>query len=114
LQADIDEPPGWDALLTACTDEEEAAFLRSVAVDDHDPLDDTEDTLRHVLARMEFLHHRRQNLQLTRQIEEYARTGTDHEAVADLSRQIDGSGDAIRSLGNRIFLDRPRIGGPPK
>lgn len=95
---------GWQVLLAHCEGEEEESFLRGLALDDREPVEDVDSAILHSIARLEFNHRRASNTLITQQIHEFFREGNDSDACWDLTRSIDASSPAMRDLGRQYFL----------
>ena len=69
----------WDDMLACCRSEEEARLMRSIALDEAEPWDDSDQAITHCFARLEFHHRRLATSQLARQIDEYSTANPDGE-----------------------------------
>lgn len=102
------EPLTWDMLLSRCEEEQDAVFLRALALDDTEPMDDHEAAIKHSLDRMHFHHKRRVTTVLAQQINEFYRDDPEAELGSLTSRLHDSSPG--HDLGNSFFkaLTPPR------
>lgn len=94
----------WDMLLSYCSDDSEAGFLRQLALDDSEPLPEGDHNLEHVIARLRFNHHRRHTHVLAQQITEFYHQQQEDQAFS-LSREID-SHTPVRGINNQYFLNK--------
>jgi DNA primase len=108
---DADQPIGWDYLIACCDDEGEAAFLRALALDDRDPLDDREKVMDHCVVRVQLHHRKREHEDLARKIHEYMQeTGADLDGAKPIAQELDRGKSAMVDLGRKFFVgnNRPR------
>lgn len=100
----------WDGLLTQCTHENQRSLLRALMVDDSEPLDATDRTINHNLARIRFTYQRGLSTLLMRQMQEFflgqppEAQADPHEQSGEWSRQFDETTREMAQLGKGYFL----------
>jgi DNA primase len=106
---DTDQPIGWDYLIARCEDDADASFLRALALDDRDPIDDREKVIEHCVVRVQLRHRKRQHEDLARRIHEYMQeNGGDIDGTKPMAREMEKGKSAVVDLGRRFFVGRSR------
>lgn len=103
------EELSWDYLLSqASEDEQEASFLRSLALSD-EPVDASERTLDNVAARLHVNHTHLHNRLKTQALHEFFRQDYSAETpeVQNLTRAVDQAMKPLKTSGQSYFLKQP-------
>jgi DNA primase len=102
---DSSEEITWQDLLACCKEDEDATFLRSLALDDA-VLDHSDQTIEHLMVRMQFHYRRQQTELLAQKISEFFQSNPGGEDYVELARDVDEN-SPVKTLGNLFFLPHP-------
>lgn len=103
---DLDDSLCWDYLLARCDQEEEARFLRALALDDREPLDDSDKAIQHGVARIHLQHQHQQLARIAEKIAEFYSEMPPERECIPIIQELDAGAQSAKVLGNQIFIGK--------